>query len=497
MSKIREIATLGSALSIVHWDLETYMPPGAIQLRSEQLGLIQQLLHRMGTSKEMGNLIGKAEKDIDSLDEVGKRNLFLSRKQYDEETRIPEELVAKIAKQEAISVNTWKQAKEKKDWKMFKPELEKTIDLSRQKYEILMDVKGTSNVYDAMIDDFESGMNADKISTVFGELRDGLVPLVKKYADVSKETDSSFLKRKVPIDVQRRIAEDLAELVEYDITTKQAKGRIDETEHPFTTGYFDDVRITVHYHEDNFSSMVFAILHEAGHALYELGLNRDYMYQPVGLAASYGIHESMSRFVENMYGRSMEFWKYYLPRMNKLTDDIFSDVSVQDFVKASNLVQPSKIRIEADEVTYSLHIIIRFEIERDLFAEKVTIDELPQVWNEKYKEYLGMDIKNDSEGVMQDTHWASGYFGYFPSYALGNIYDGMWLEKLEKDVPDWLHHTEKGSFSPIKTWLTDNVYKYSKLYDPDDLVNHVVGQSLTAKPFLTYLEKKYADIFGF
>ena len=497
MSKIREIATLGSALSIVHWDLETYMPPGAIQLRSEQLGLIQQLLHRMGTSKEMGNLIGKAEKDIDSLDEVGKRNLFLSRKEYDEATRLPEELVANIAKQEAISVNTWKQAKEKKDWKMFKPELEKTIDLSRQKYEILMDVKGTSNVYNAMIDDFESGMNADKISTVFGELRDGLDPLVKKYADVSKETDSSFLKRKVPIDVQRRIAEDLAELVEYDITTKQAKGRIDETEHPFTTGYFDDVRITVHYHEDNFSSMVFAILHEAGHALYELGLNRDYMYQPVGLAASYGIHESMSRFVENMYGRSMEFWKYYLPRMNKLTDDIFSDVSVQDFVKASNLVQPSKIRIEADEVTYSLHIIIRFEIERNLFAGKVTIDELPQVWNEKYKEYLGMDIKNDSEGVMQDTHWASGYFGYFPSYALGNIYDGMWLEKLEKDVPDWLHHTEKGSFSPIKTWLTDNVYKYSKLYDPDDLVNHVVGQSLTAKPFLTYLEKKYADIFGF
>ncbi|MFW9968466.1 MAG: carboxypeptidase M32, partial [Candidatus Thorarchaeota archaeon] len=302
---------------------------------------------------------------------------------------------------------------------------------------------------------------------------------------------------KVPIDVQRKIATDLGTLIGYDTTTDRAGGRIDETEHPFTNGYFDDVRVTVHYHEDNIASLIYAMLHEGGHALYEQNLNRDYIFQPVGSAASFGIHESMSRFVENIIGRTPQFWEYYLPRLNEFTNDAFSDIDLLDFVRAMNLVKPSKIRIEADEVTYSLHVIIRFEIEKALFADKISVSELPQVWNEKYEEYLGVEIKDDAEGVLQDTHWGSGYYGYFPSYALGNVYDGQWLQKINRDLPEWVNHIAKGNLSPITGWLAENIMSKASLYDPADLVKHVTGYELDAGPFLDFLEHKYAHMLSF
>jgi carboxypeptidase Taq len=222
----------------------------------------------------------------------------------------------------------------------------------------------------------------------------------------------------------------------------------------------------------------------------------DWMYQPVGSSASYGIHESMSRFIENMVGKSPEFWAYYLPVMKKITGETFMDVSHEQMLRAVNYVTPSKIRIEADEVTYGLHIVIRFEIERDLFSGKLSIDELPQAWNQKYMDYLGVEIEHDSEGVMQDTHWAGGSFGYFPSYALGNIYDGIWLTKLDKDLPDWRQQIQGGSFKETKQWLTDNVYGYGNLYDPEDLVKEVTGKGLVVKPFIDYLEQKFKTLYG-
>jgi carboxypeptidase Taq len=245
-----------------------------------------------------------------------------------------------------------------------------------------------------------------------------------------------------------------------------------------------------------FMSSIYSILHEAGHALYEQGLPMDYMYQPIGMSASYGVHESMSRFIENMIGKSPEFWEYYTPVFRELTGNIFKDVSKEKLLKAANYVTPSKIRVEADEVTYGLHIVIRFEIERDLFNGNLGIDELPQVWNNKYRDYLGVEIENDSEGVMQDTHWAGGSFGYFPSYALGNIYDGVWLTKLKKDIPNWKQEIVKGSFKNVKEWLTENVYSYANLYDPEDLVKHVTGKGLIVEPFIDYLDKKFSRIYS-
>jgi carboxypeptidase Taq len=499
MEKIKETIIFNSAQAVIQWDMETMMPPKAIGLRSQQLALMSGMQHKMETSPEIGKLLESIEKhpDYGKLDAVQKRNIYLIRKNYDEQTKLPEELVVAIAKQRAIAVDVWKKAKAAKNFAMFKPELEKNIELAKKAAEILMKVKKTATPYDALIDIFEPKMTAKEITKVFDELREGLVSLLRKCEHAPKQPDTSLLSRKTPIDVQRKIAIALTEAVGYDVTSKNAGGRIDETEHPFTNGYYDDVRITTHYYEDMFASSVFSVLHEAGHAMYEQDLNPEWMYQPVGTGCSSGFHESQSRTVENIIGRSREFWVHFLPKLKELTGKALADADLDKFVHAINQVKPSKIRVEADEVTYGLHIIVRFNIERDLFADKITVKELPEIWSQSYKKYLGIKIENDSEGVMQDTHWASGYYGYFPSYALGNIYSGQILETMEKDLPNWRKQLAKGSFTETKQWLAKNVHAQGNLYDPADLIKRITGKELTVKPYLNYLNGKFSKLYGF
>ncbi len=496
MERAKEITILQGVGGVLGWDLETYMPPKGAPQRGEQSALVGRMIHRARTSPEIGELLKEIGSSLGELDDEKKRNFEIFRKDYNESLAIPEDLVADTAKQRTVALVTWKKAKAAKDWKMFLPELEKVIKLHKKRYELLMEVKGTKNIYDAMIDDYEPGMNQDKISRVFTELRNGLVPITAKCAETSREVVTDFMSIKVPAEIQRKIAVDLANFVQYDTVSEHAGGRIDEVVHPFTTGYYDDVRITLNYHENDFSSALFATLHEAGHALYEQNFNPDWKYQPLGQASSMGIHESMSRFIENMVGRTPQFWKYYLPRLNEFVGGAFSGIDLMDFIRAANLVAPSKTRVEADEVTYSLHVIIRFEIERDLMADKIQISELPTVWNEKYMEYLGVQIDNDSEGVLQDIHWAMGLIGYFPCYALGNVYDGMWLNKIDNDIPGWTDGLTRGEFSSIKKWLVENIHSKARFYEPDDLVMQVTGKELTATPFLDYIDKKYAELFG-
>jgi carboxypeptidase Taq len=423
--------------------------------------------------------------------------VYLIRKGYNEATKLPEELVVETARQQAITVDTWKKAKAAKDFPMFKPELKKLLNLKKKAAEILKDVKETATTYDALIDIYEPKMTAEAITKIFNKLRDGLVSIIQKCQTAPKQPDIAFLKRKVPIDVQRKISNSLAKFLDYDVESKKAGGRIDETEHPFTTGYYDDVRITTHYHEKKFASSLFSILHEAGHAIYDQNLKPEWIYQPIGDGCSHGFHESQSRFVENILGRSHEFWTYYLPKLKEFTGNTFSDIDLDTFVFAINQVKPSKIRIEADEVTYGLHIIIRFEIERDLMADKVKVEELPEIWNQKYKDYLGVDIENDSEGVMQDTHWASGYYGYFPTYALGNIYSGQLLSRIHREMSDWKAKITKGNFHNVKQWLVENVHRYGNLYDPADLIKKITGEQINANHFLDYLNEKYSKLYGF
>jgi len=499
LAKARDIRIIKSTELLVEWDMETKMPPRGIDLRSQQLAMLKQFEHKIITDQEVGVLLEKIEKhpDYETLNELQRRNVYLVRKEYDEQTKLPEKLVVDTARQKAIAIDTWKKAKAAKDFSMFKPELEKLVDLKRLEADILMKVKNTATPYDALIDFYEPKMTSDLIAKVFDELRTGLISIIEKCLKAQKQPDSSILKRKVPIDVQREISNSLAKFIDYDVESPNAGGRIDETEHPFTTGYFDDVRITTHYYEDNFASSLFSILHEGGHATYDQNLNREWIYQPIGESCSYGFHESQSRFVENIVGRSHEFWTYYLPKLKAFTGNTFSDVDLDAFVHAINQVRPSKIRVEADEVTYCLHVIIRFEIERALFAGKATVAELPEIWNQKYMDYLNLKIENDSEGVMQDTHWGSAYFGYFPTYALGNIYSGQILYTMEKDIPNWRDLLTKGDFHTIKQWLTKNVYSYGKLYDPADLIKKITGQGINVKHYIDYLNAKNSRLYGY
>lgn len=499
MNKAKDLAILQSAEAIIGWDMETMMPPKAIRLRSQQLAMLSVLEHKISTDPEIGILLDRImrQKEYDKLDNVQKRNMYLVKKRYDEQTKLPEELVSEIAKQSALTIDIWKKAKAAKNYAMFRPELEKLVALQKKAAAILMGVKKTATPYDAMIDIFEPKMTAKQITKIFDELREGLVEILRKCQRAPKQPDVSVLKRKVPTDVQRKIAVALAETVGYDVTSKQAGGRIDTTEHPFTTGYYDDVRITTHYYEDQFASSVFSVLHEAGHAIYEQNLNQDFMYQPVGSACSSGLHESQSRMFENMIGRSHEFWTYFMPKLKEISGSALAGLELEKFVHAINQVTPSKIRVEADEVTYGLHIIVRFNIERDLFAEKITVKELPEIWNQSYKDYLGIKTENDSEGVMQDTHWAGGAFGYFPSYALGNIYSGQILAVMEKAVPDWRNQLAKGNLNGAKQWLAKNVHNPSNLHDPADLIKRITGEELNVKPYLKYLTDKYSKLYGF
>jgi carboxypeptidase Taq len=497
LEKTKDTMVFSTAQGIINWDMETMMPPKAVQQRSEQLALLSRIHHKLGTDPEISKLLTtiQASPTHAEMGQAEKRNIYLISKTFHEQTALPEKLVGELAMQEAITVNTWKKAKAKKDFNLYKGDLEKLYTLSLQAAEILMKVKEVKTPYEALIDNYEPKMSADTITKTFSGLLCGLKPLVTKI-EAAKQPETAFLKQPVPVEEQRKIAQLITHTLGYDTASPNAGGRLDETEHPFTSGYYDDVRITTHYHQEDFTSSLFSVLHESGHAIYEQNINPDWVYQPIGSPCSYGVHESQSRFYENIIGRSSEFWMGFLPKVKGVAPSL-SKLMLEPFLEAINKVQRSKIRIEADEVTYSIHIIIRFELERDLFAGKIKIDELPQAWNQKYKDYLGMEVKDDSEGVMQDTHWASGLYGYFPSYALGNIYDGQILAALTRVSPDWRSQLAEGNLQPVHLWLKENIHSKGDLMDPEELIKQATGTNLDSKPFITYLNEKYSRLYGF
>ncbi len=496
IEKYREITLIDTTIQMMNWDLETYMPPKGITLRSDQLGILERLRHRMLTSDELANLIKESEKNNDSTGEITSRNLYLIRREREIAVSMPETLVAALATQQAVSRSAWAKAKEAKKWSIFEPELEKLVELSIKRAEATMEARGAACVFDAMIDDYELGMKNEQAASLLTDLRTALVPLADRFSEASKGVDVSCIKRPVPLPVQREVVRDAISLLGYDTTSDEARGRIDDTMHPFTTGYLDDVRIALRFSDLGIMDSMMGGLHEAGHALYGQNINHDWMYQPIASGASMGVHESMSRFPENMIGLSEAFWRFYLPRLKRLTGTAFSDVPLHDLVRALNKVERSKIRVKADEVTYSLHIAIRFEIERELFSGNATVKELPQMWNDLYDRYLHVEIMDDAEGVMQDIHWSAGAFGYWQSYVMGNVYDGMYLKKLEKVMPEWSHEVEAGRPRMVIEWLRDNVQRYGALYDPATLVEKVTGSSLTSEPFVKYLEKKHSALWG-
>jgi carboxypeptidase Taq len=499
LDRAKNMAVIRSTSSIMNWDSETYMPPRGIRVRSEQLAWLDLMAHRELMDPEFLKLLSaiESDKNIGSLSFSERRNLHLLRRAYNESAKLPEKLVTDLARQQTLSVGSWKKAKAAKDFALFRDDLSKNIVLKKELAGILMTVKGTKTDYDALIDIFEPGLTSSKITEVFSDMRQGLMRVISKIERSGTKPDLSILHRNVSLAAQRKISRSLTDFIGFETNGENAGGRLDESEHPFTNGYCEDVRITTHYYSDRFATSLYSVLHEGGHALYEQNTPAGWIYEPIGGSSSHGVHESQSRFVENVIGRSPEFLSHMLPKLRRLTGKALTGVKSPDFVLAVNNVEASKIRTEADEVTYGLHVIIRFEIERDIFAGKVEVDELPQLWNEKYSKYLGIDIENDSEGLMQDIHWSGGMFGYFPSYALGNIYGGMLLEKMNKDLPEWKTSIRAGKFTPVKDWLITNVHSKGDLYNPADLVRKVTGRDISIDPFIAYLNKKFGDIYGF
>ncbi|TFG29134.1 carboxypeptidase M32 [Candidatus Thorarchaeota archaeon] len=492
----RSIIQFRTAMGIVQWDLHTCMPPRGLEQRSEELSLLHRILHRMSTDKHIEDLLIELEKELTSYDSLQKREIEQMRRTYNRRSKIPEDLIAAESKQKTIATNSWQKAKQAKQWNIFEPELERLLSISKQHAEIMMESINSKTPYDAMLDTYEPKMTSDELRRVFEDLRTSLVPLVKKYTNLCLDVRTDFMNKSVPVSIQKILVEDLVNQVGFDTKSNSAGGRIDVAEHPFTSAYYDDSRMTIHYFEDDVFRAIFGALHEAGHAIHGQNHNPEWKWMALGESCSSGFNESQSRFVENIIGRSPEFWHFYQNRFNELTNKSFEDIPLESLVRAINIVRPSKIRVMADEMTYALHIIVRFEIELDLFQDKITVSEIPQLWNEKYEEYLGVEVDSDDEGALQDTHWAWGYWGHFPTYALGNLYSAMIAERMEKDIPTWKNDIAEGRVSTVINWLIKHVHHKSNLYDPSEMIKHITGKSLTAEPFIHYLEKKYSKLYA-
>ncbi|MHA1630883.1 MAG: carboxypeptidase M32 [Candidatus Heimdallarchaeota archaeon] len=487
----KEITLLNNINGVLYWDFEVMMPKKGTEQRSEELAYMSGLIHERNISPQIGKLLKKIQehKSFDDLSFQQKRNVELIMRDYEKATKIPVAFAKELAKHGAISTEHWKTAKAKADFSIFRDDLAKMIELKKQEAAYL---NPDGDPYDVLLDDYEYGFNKKIYDKIFAEAKSGLTPLIQSLVTATNQPDDSLILRKCPVRVQTALAHDVAAFVHYDLNA----GRIDTAVHPFTTGYFDDVRITIAFDENDFTNSFFATMHEVGHALYEQNIAPEFKYQPIGKATSSAMHEGQARFIENIIGRNPAFWEFYLEKFKKITGKIFKDVQLEPFAHAINKVVPSKIRIHADPLTYSMHIILRYELEKALFADKLTVDELPSFWNEKMEEYLGIEIENDAEGILQDTHYAWGLFGYFPTYALGSYYNAQFLKVLKKDLPTWEDQLREGKIQAILDWLNKNIRRVGKLYDPLDLVKRVTGEDFTAKYFVEEVKNKYTKLYG-
>lgn len=477
--------------AVLGWDQETYMPEKAIDERSEQLAAIEGLVHEKATSSRVGELLGLLEK-LDDLDGSAKAYLRVARRSYDRQTKLPLDFVKEMARSTSLSQAAWSQAKKNNDFASFAPHLKTMIDLNRRMAKYL---DPSAKPYDVLLGLYEFGATEDSIGSVFGRMKQDLVAILGKIKSRPQVRDD-FLHRRVSAASQARLSEFLMEALGYD----KARGRLDTTAHPFTTTLGkDDIRITTRYIEDFFPSSAFSTIHESGHALYEMGIDPgpEYAQTQLADAASMAIHESQSRMWENMIGRSEGFWKSRYATLKNLADDALTDIAEEDFFKAVNKVEPSLIRTEADEVTYGLHVIARFQLESDLISGRLEVENLPAAWNRTMEELLGVKVPNDAEGCLQDIHWSMGAFGYFPSYALGNLYAAQFWESMAKAVPDLDARIARGETKPVLDWLRSEVHAPGATYLPGELVEKVTGKPLDPAYFARYLERKYSKVYGF
>lgn len=491
MNRLRLIKSYEEAAGVLYWDLRTGAPKKGVAQRAQTIGMLQTESFKLMIADEMGEWLAALAKPETArkLSEMEKRAVEIMNRRYTRSKKIPTDTYQQYVTLTSEAESIWEEAKAKSDYRMFQPYLQKIVDYNRQFTELW---GYEDHPYDALLDDYDPGMTVRILDTLFAELRDKLVPLVAAVKQSAIVPDTSFLKQPFDQRKQRAFSEHIVRQLGYDF----AAGRIDETEHPFATGLnIGDVRITTRFKPDDITFSLFSTIHECGHALYEQNLSPELAGTPLAEGASYGIHESQSRFWEIFVGMSRPFWKRYLRDLQEHFPGQLDDVSVEQFYRAINKAEPSLIRIEADELTYNLHIMVRYEIEKQLIAGDITTDDLPDIWNEKYEEYLGVRPARDAEGILQDVHWSGGAFGYFPSYSLGNMYAAQITAALRKDFADFDAKIENGDFAPIKDWLTERIYRHGSLMRPEQFIKQVTGEELNASYLTDHLHRKFSELY--
>jgi len=489
-----ELQLLQHAVALLGWDQQTGLPSGGGEERARQIALLEGSFHEKLTSPEVGELLSRlgvadenpsGNPELPELDGLYCRNLH---RIYSRETRLSKKLVEKLAEETSRGLNVWVEARQKSDFSLFKNQLITIVDLVREKAEML---GYNEHPYDALLDEYEPWAKTKAVETVFSTVKAGLVELLDKIKE-SPQVDDSFLHLHYPIDRQ----EVFGRTVLKDLGYQFDRGRLDVSPHPFTTTLgADDVRITTRYNENFFNTGIFGTIHECGHALYELGFGDTIRGNLLAEGTSLGIHESQSRTWENKIGRSLPFWNHYFPALKKVFPDNLSGVTEVQFYKGINKVAPSFIRVEADEVTYNLHIILRFELEIQLVTGNLNVADLPDAWNEKSRDLLGILPDNDADGVLQDLHWSTGALGYFPTYSLGNFYGAQFFEVMKREIPELERVIESGNFKPILTWLRDKIHRHGSCFSAEELCTRVTGESLNADSFLNYLNTKFSSIY--
>ena len=484
-----EIIRLNYIRALLGWDQAVYMPKGGNKGRSDQLALISQLIHKRIKSEKTNQLIKEAEK-VNNMSDIETALIREAKREYEHAIRVPDDLIKEMSKTASIGFIKWEEAREKSDFLIFKPSLEKVIELKKEYAEKL--ATGPTP-YSTLIDLYEPGATQSWISSIFNELKPKLIKIVKKLDTSDYKPSQAILKRKYDSEKQWKISIEVIKQLNFNFDI----ARQDKSTHPFTTSISsNDTRITTRINEEFLPTCLFGTIHECGHALYQMGFMEEIQDTLLADGSSMGIHESQSRLWENIVGRSREFWKFWYPRFQEEFTSSLKDHPLEEFYRSINVVQPSLIRVEADEVSYALHIILRFELERMIVEDSVEVDELPELWNEKMENLLGIIPPNDAKGLLQDVHWSGGSFGYFPSYALGNLYAAQIYHKVLSDIPNLPMDIENGKFLILLDYLKEHIYQYGKTYYARDLIKKVSGEDLNPMYFLDYIEKKFYPIYG-
>jgi carboxypeptidase Taq len=503
----RQASTLDSIQSLLNWDQETYMPPAAAAHRAEQQALMASLIHERKTSPRVGALIAQCEGDPSLTGDPASATAAAVRefrRDYDLVTRLPEDLVTELARTGSEAQQIWKEARSKSDFGMFAPSLEKMIGLARRKADCYGVPKGPDGRpgerYDALLNEYEPGMTAREIEAIFTPLRKRLAAFIGEISQSRSKPSDQPLTVKVEADRQHKFGLFVIGAMGFDTRA----GRLDVTTHPFCSEMGPaDTRLTTRYRDEKFTDALYGTMHEAGHGLYEQGLPKSGSLDgvplfgtPLSNAISLGIHESQSRMWENLVGRSREFWEWALPHARQILGPALEPYSVDDLYRAVNIVTPSYIRVEADEATYNLHIMLRFQIERALLAGELEARDVPAVWCRSFKEFVGIDVPDDRRGCLQDVHWSFGLIGYFPTYTLGNLYAAQFWETIKGQITDLEQQIKRGDFKALKAWLNQNIHAHGKRYRAADLCKMLTGKPLTADPLMRHLEGKLRPIYG-